>query len=207
MRKKEDYNYFEQLAKLVEFSVKSANFVHQTLKSFTGSIPSDKMEAIHDIEHQADLCKHTMMNRLMKEFITPIEREDIINLAQEIDDVTDFIEDIMIKMHIFNVTSLREEVLDFTDLLCRCCNSLELALQEFHNFRKSKTLQGFLIEINGLEEEGDVLYTKAMRKLYEKPGNPLEVVIWTEIFECIEKCYDACEDVADEIEAVVMKNS
>lgn len=201
------YNYFVELQKLVEFNVKAAQFLHQTMEKFDGDVSEQCVEAIHDIEHQADLCKHTMMNRLMKEFITPIEREDIISLAQKIDDVTDFIEDVIIKCHIFNITELREGVLEFTQQLLGCCNMLNQAMKEFGNFKKSKTLHDLLIEINNIEEVGDSLYTKAIRELYLKPSDTLEVVIWTEIYECLEQCFDACEDVADDIETVVMKNS
>lgn len=204
---KKNCNYFEELQKLVEFNVKAAQFLHQTMKNFDGPISEQCVETIHGIEHQADLCKHNMMNQLMKEFITPIEREDIISLAQGIDNVTDFIEDVIIKFHIFNITKSKEGVLEFTEQLLACCNMLNEAMKEFGNFKKSKKLHEYLIEINNIEEVGDSLYTKAIRELYLKPSDTLEVVIWTEVYECLEKCFDACEDVADDVEAVVMKNS
>jgi uncharacterized protein Yka (UPF0111/DUF47 family) len=81
------------------------------------------------------------------------------------------------------------------------------ALTEFKSFRNSKTLRNKIIEINRLEEEGDALYVEFMRNLYHTSKDPIELMCWTEILHRLERCCDNCEDVANIIESIVMKNS
>ena len=91
---KKDNNYFEMLAELVDYSCDAANLLNNTLVSFDASEIQEKIEEMHSIEHAADVKKHNMMEKLAKEFITPIERGDIIEMAHYIDNVTDAIEDV-----------------------------------------------------------------------------------------------------------------
>lgn len=207
MSRKKDYNYFDKFVELVNYSCKCSDILHSTLVDFdTNDIPK-KLEELHEIEHSADIAKHELIQQLMTEFIAPIEREDIVSLSQEIDDITDTIEDVLIKIHMYNVKSIKPEVIEFSKLISKCCSALKIALEEFYNFKRSSTLNEKLIEINHLEEEGDALYYETVHKLYVESKDPIELLVWTEIFDHLEKCCDACEEVADVIESVVMKNS
>ena len=181
--------------------------LNETLCNFDHSNISEKVKAAHEIEHSADYAKHDIMNRLVKEFLPPIEREDITTLTQEIDDVTDSVEDVLIYIDMFNIQSIRPEIIKFTNLIVTCCKAMDEALEEFKNFKTSKTLRDKIIEINRLEEEGDALYVDSMRNLYHTSKDPIELMCWTEILHRLEKCCDTCEDVADIIESIVMKNS
>jgi uncharacterized protein Yka (UPF0111/DUF47 family) len=147
------------------------------------------------------------MKRLIREFLPPIEREDIMSIAQEIDDVTDAIEDVLIRIYMFNITSVRKEAHDFSNIIVRCCDALKNTMEEFVHFRKSDSIHKAIVEINYLEEEGDRLYTEAVHNLYTNCKDPIEIMAWTETFERFEKCCDACEQVANEVESVIMKNS
>lgn len=207
MAKKKSYNYFEKLFELVGYSCECADLLHDTLVNFDVRTIDEKVDEIHGIEHSADLAKHEMITRLACEFISPIECEDIVSLSQEIDDITDCIEDVLIKIHMFNISGIKPEVFKFTLLIKECCNALKVALAEFSNFRKSSTLKEKIIEVNQLEETGDKLYYKTVHNLYATSKDPVELLIWTEIYEYLEKCCDACENVADIIESIVMKNS
>lgn len=128
---------------------------------------------MHKIEHDCGLEKHLMIEYLSKEFITPIERQDALEVAY---------------------------------LIQKCCNELRKALVEFPNFRKSKTLHQYIVEVNRLEEEGDNIYVEATRRLYISDMDPVNVMAWTHVFHILEKACDACEDVTDVIEGVMMKN-
>ena len=207
MANKNDYNYFKNLAKSVGYGCEASKILCETLKNYDIDELPEKLEVMHKIEHTADIDKHEMMSRLVREFITPIEREDIISLAQEIDDVTDTIEDVLIRMYMFNVKNLRAEALDFCEIIIKSCDALKKAMDEFHNFRKSTVLHEYLVEINHLEELGDKIYTDATHRLFVECDNPIEILTWKETFDRFEKCCDACEEVADVIEGVIMKNS
>jgi uncharacterized protein Yka (UPF0111/DUF47 family) len=94
-----------------------------------------------------------------------------------------------------------------TAVIVKCCEALRSALTEFSDFRKSRDLQEKIILINHLEEEADKLYTEAVRKVYTEATDPFLVHAWYETFRFLEDCCDACEDAADIIEHVVMKNA
>jgi len=207
MKNSRDYNYFEAFVNLSKFSLESAEILNTTLGQFNPSEIETKIKEMHTIEHTADVAKHDMLNRLMKEFLPPIEREDITSLSQKIDDVTDAVEDVLIYIHIFNVQKIRPEIHKFTELITECCKAVNVALVEFQNFKRSKKLHPIIVEINRLEEEGDALYVSGVRNLYKYSKDPLEIMIWTEIYHRLERCCDACEDVANDIENIVMKNS
>ena len=207
MARKNDYNYFDAFANLSKFSYDLSLSLNETLKNFDPNFITGKVTEAHAIEHNADIAKHDIMNRLVKEFLPPIEREDITSLTQEIDDVTDSVEDVLIYIDMFNIQSIRPEILKFTQLITQCCKAMDEALEEFKNFKSSKKLRDKIIEINRLEEQGDALYVDSMRNLYHTSKDPIELMCWTEVLHRLEKCCDNCEDVANIIESIVMKNS
>ena len=207
MANKNDYNYFDTFVRLVDYSCSASKILCETLTDYKVEELEEKLEIMHKIEHTADLDKHEMMNKLVKEFITPIEREDIISLAQEIDDVTDAIEDVLIRLYMFNIKKINPHALDFCNIVIKCCDALKKAVEEFRYFHKSKTIHEYIVEVNHLEEEGDKIYSDAVHTLFVSGVDPIEILTWRETFDRFEKCCDSCEDVADIIESVIMKNS
>jgi len=207
MSRKKDMNYYDAFVELAGYSCKAANLLNEIMNNFQVNELKSRMEEMHVIEHGGDVERHQMVRKLAKEFITPIEREDIMALADAIDDVTDTIEDVVMRMYMFNISRVHEYALKMSEIIVKCCNTLKLALDEFHNFRKSKTLHELIVEANYLEEEGDRLFTEAVRHLYVNCKDYLEVSAWNEIYHYLERCCDACEEVANVIESVIMKNS
>jgi predicted phosphate transport protein (TIGR00153 family) len=207
MRKKNEYNYFEAFCELSKFSLTSATVLNDTLSKWNINTKATKVKEMHQIEHAADKAKHDIMNRLVKEFLPPIEREDITTLTQEIDNVTDSIEDVLLYIDMFNIKKIRPEALKFSELIVKCCKALDEAMALFKSFKNFKALHEKIVEINHLEEQGDALYVNIVRKLYENEKDPIELMRWTEVFYRLERCCDICEDVANVIESIVMKNS
>lgn len=207
MARKKEVNYFNTFVELVGYSCRAADLLNEIMNNFNPDELQNKMKEMHTIEHSGDEARHIMIKRLAREFITPIEREDIMAMADAIDNVTDTIEDVLMRMYMFNITYIREHALKLTEVIVKCCNALKQALDEFHNFRKSHTLHELVIEVNYLEEEADRLFTEATRDLYVNCKNYIEVAGWDQIYHYLERCCDACEDVANVIENVVMKNS
>lgn len=199
--------YFDDFITMVNFSVQAAEYLQTVLNDYDPATLAERREAMHEIEHAEDEVKHNMMHRLTKEFVTPIDREDIIQLANELDDVTDKIDDILIRMYMYNIKEMRPAALAFADVILNCCRALQKAMVEFPNFHKSQTLLQSIINVNTMEEDGDAIYIDAVRELYEKAGNAVEVAAWSELFDRLEDCCDSCEHVADLMEIVVMKNS
>lgn len=207
MSKKSDSYYFENFIECVECGCQAAKMLEENLTNFDTALLEENLDRLHKIEHDADKKKHEMMAVLVRAFITPIEREDIILLSQSIDEVTDKIEDVMIRIYINNINTIRPEAIAFIKVIIRCCRALKEMMEEFADFKKSKTLHGLIIEINALEEEGDRLFIDSMRALHTEVTDPIQIIAWREIFVYLEKCCDACEHVADVVESVIMKNT
>lgn len=199
--------YFDDFIAMAEYSCQAAEYLNKVMNDFRTDTLAEHRKNMHSIEHTADQAKHGMMARLNKEFVTPIDREDIIQMANELDNVTDKIDDILIRMYMYNVQSIRPAALVFTDVIARCCKALKTAICEFPNYQKSTSLIPAIIEVNTMEEEGDNIYIDAVRDLYLNPSNPLEIATWSELFDRLEDCCDACEHVADTLEIIVLKNS
>ena len=207
MAKKQDSFYFDTFTACLEDACKAAHLLDQTMRTFNPAQLKEKLDEMHTIEHAADMKKHELLNVLAKAFITPIEREDILLLSQNIDEVTDKIEDVLLRIYCNNVQSIWPEALKLSDIVIRVCQEAKEMAEEFADFRHSKTLRDHIIRINTLEEEADQLFIGSMRTLHTTCSDPIEIIVWREIFLYLEKCVDACEHVADTVESVVMKNS
>jgi uncharacterized protein Yka (UPF0111/DUF47 family) len=144
---------------------------------------------------------------LNRSFITPIEREDIIQLSRNIEETIDTIDEVAIMFNLLSVTDVRREAKDLGVLIVKSCGYLREAAEEFVNFKKSKKLMPLLIEINHIEEEADRLYQNSVKKLFSQETNVLDVIKWKNIFDTMEKVLDTCENVADVMEGVIIKNS
>lgn len=207
MAKKDGNYYFDAFVKGLSYANDAAALLQDIFENFDTANSKALLAQMHTIEHTADGVKHEMMERLVKEFLPPIEREDIVELAHTIDEVCDLIEDVVQRIYMYNVTELRPDVKEFATLIVRCCADLKEMSLELPNFRKSASLTEKIKEINFWEEEGDRLYVEATRRLYAEEQNPVTVFAWTNIYDRLEKCCDGCEKVADTVELIVLKNS
>ncbi len=207
MSKKQDAFYFDNFAACAEDACKAAHMLKDVLSDFHQENISEWFEKIHAIEHAADDKKHQLTDKVSKAFITPIDREDIVAVSHRIDDVTDKIEEVLIRIYINNVPKIRQEAIDMLDVVIQCCEEVERLMKEFSDFRHSRKIKDSIIRINTLEEEADHLFINNMRKLHTEENDTLHIIAWREIYDYLEKCADACEHVADSVETVIMKNS
>lgn len=207
MANKRDAFYFDTFVECAEASGKAAKLLKETMLHFDPQTLDEKLTLMHEVEHTADEKKHRIMDVLVKEFIAPIEREDIVTLSSNIDDMTDKIEDVMIRLYINNVQSIQPEAIQMMDIIISCCDEVCALLREFADFRRSKQIKERIIRINELEEQADRMYIDNMHKLHMESKDALHIIAWREIYNYLEKCADACEHVGDIVESIVMKNS
>ena len=207
MARKNDFDYFDKFVELSEYCCKAANMLEDILDNYNANDLKKKMKEMHAIEHEADLQGHEITRKLAHEFMTPIEREDIISLVHEIDDITDNIEDVLSHVYMYNILEVKEEAIKFCKIIVKSCEALRDTLKEFKNFRKSKEIHKGIIIVNRLEEDGDNLYIEAMRKLHTSSNDAVELLRWTIAYNRLEKCCDACEDAVNVVESIIMKNS
>ena len=207
MGSKQNSFYFDNFIACADYSRKAAQLLDKGMRQFDPGQIGDMVEEMHEVEHAGDEKKHELLNVLAKAFITPIEREDIILLGQNIDEVTDKIEDVLLRMYCNNIKSVRPDALEQVAVVIECCNELKEMLEEFPRFKNSKKLHEKIVNINTLEEKADQLFISSMRNLHTTCDDPVMIIVWREIYIYLEKCVDACEHVADTVESVIMKNS
>ena len=207
MKKKEKLDYFDSFVEHIIFSVESAKL----LKEFTDNFDKTKSREygikIHRLETKADQIQHKILDYLMKDFLPPIEREDIVSLAHKIDNLADYINEVILNLDIVNIQTLRPEFIEFTTLLLQSCESTKEVLSRFKNMKKYDEIHKKIVEVNKLEQKGDDLYQKSMKNLFTNTNDPVEVISWTRLFDCFEKCFDTCENIADFVNRILLKNS
>ena len=206
-RKKDEYNYFDEFANNSKYIVSSAEILKETISNYTPEKLQENIIKVHKLENDADKIIHDMRNYLIKDFLPPIDREYIVILGHRLDDIEDYIDEILINFNILNIESVREDAFEFVNLLIEASEAVKKALENFKNFKKIEPIKENVIAINILEDKGDRLYEKVMKKLYSEEKNAIEIIKWTTIYDCFENAIDACENIADEMADVIMKNS
>lgn len=204
---KGDKFYFENFAAGAALSKKAAAYLVECLENYDPGKIEQMLREMHEIEHSADIKKHEMNDALAKAFVTPVDREDLDMLSQNLDQVTDTLEEILQKFYIYNIQSVESAVIEFAKKLVKSCELLCDLMNEFENFKRSKKIRGLIVELNDAEEECDKLYLSSMRALTQNPGDVLTTISWREIYECFEACADACEHVSECVGTVIMKNT
>lgn len=205
--KKKDYNYFDHFCNISDMICEAASCLEKALKSFDRNDFGTQMDAMHEIENRADSARHEMTKHLMHEFLPPIDREDILQLSAKLDDIVDALDDTMRRIYMYNVNAVTAGALSFSELITRCAAALKETTVEFRSFKTSKLIREKLVEVNTLESDGDSLHSDLLHTLYCEEGNTRDLLIWTNIYEDLESCLDNCEDAADIIESVIMKNT
>ena len=207
MSKKQDEFYFNTFIDCADYACRAAHMLEEVMDKFDPEDLPRHMDEMHALEHSADERKHEMLDVLAKAFITPIEREDIIELSHCIDNMTDKIEDVFLRLYTNNVQKMHPDAVDLAKVVIHCCESVKEMLVEFPNFKRSKKLKEHIIKINTRGEEAARRFISCMAKLHRSGADALEIIVWREIYKYLEDCADACENVADVVEGVVMDNT
>lgn len=208
MAKKADLYYFENFQAAAGYACDAANYLLECLRDYQPDRLKTMLETMHGYEHAGDKKKHEVTEALAKAFITPVDREDLALISQNIDEVSDGIEEVLQVLYMYRIPTVTPEAVAFAEKLVECCDKMQAMLGEFANFKKPEKLHKMIIELNTLEEECDVLYLSGVRHLDDHfAGDVLSIISWRDIFKKLEACADACEHVGDCVEMVVMKNS
>ena len=199
--------YFDNLRQSAHCACDAAAYLVECFSNFNANNLFDMLNKMHEFEHSGDIKKHEMNEALAKAFVTPVDREDIALISQNIDDVTDTIEEVLQRFYMYKISTVIPEAVEFSKKIAECCNRMETMLYEFNNFKKPAKLHELIIDINHMEEECDRLYIESIRNLDSHFSDTLEIISWRKIFDKLEACADTCEHVGDCVDMVVMKNS
>ena len=200
-----DERFFDLFETSVKKVAEGAQQLEALLRDFRNV--SLKAKAIKDVEHEGDQVTHDTIEMLNRTFVTPLDREDIHNLITSLDDVLDYIEACAERLSLFKITATTEEAILLAGVLVKAVRELEVAVNKLRRLQGVDTVMKNCREINRLENEGDYICRAAVAKLFEPGSDPLEVIKWKEIYETMENAVDKCEDVANVIEGIALKNA
>ncbi len=159
---------------------------------------------IQQLEHEGDEIIHDIFTRLNQTFITPLDPEDIHALSSRLDDVLDGIEDTAYRLVAYRLEPIPPTVIELCEIVHDCTMSLAKA---FEALNKDEKLLEDCIEVNRLEDYADQVLRRAVADLFEREKDPIALIKLKEVYEFLEETTDRCEDVADVLQNVVVKNS
>ncbi len=200
-------DYFRLIEQQAEYCVMASDVLEEILADFSAEAVLNKKVKMHEIEHLGDELHHVINTNLSAEFITPIDQEDILRLAQIIDDVTDAIDEVVLYFYMYCVEQLPEDALPLAKVMSRCVRALRSAAGELKNFRKPEKLRRLLVEVNDIESEADEIYIEAIRRLFRSSSDTKKLIGDRAIYERLENCCDLCEHASDIIEQIIIKNT
>ncbi len=197
-----DEEFFSMFAELARRVTAAAKIVHQLFLE-----PEDlpkHVTAIKEVEHEADNLTHEVISRINITFVTPFDREDIHMLASRLDDVIDLLDGTARRASMFRIKEAREPAQMLAAVLVRASARIEEAVV---GMKKGALVIEKARDIKSLEEEGDAIYHLAVGSLFDGDPDPLEVIKWKELYDTLERALDQCEDVANVLESIAIKNS
>ena len=200
-----DEKFFDLLEEASDNVIHSAQVFVQLVQNWADTSPL--LQEIRDLEHQGDRMTHEIIDKLNRTFITPIDREDIHALASELDDVIDVIQSTSDRMQLYRIPKPPESLTKLALVLLQSTETIGKAVKSLREMSHTRRTLDFCIEVNRLENEGDVILKTMLKDLFTPPKDALDVIKWKEIYEAVEFATDKCEDIANTIEGIVVKNA
>ena len=198
-----DEKFHELFRKQVDVISQAARVLLDALQIGQSRMASAATE-IRVLEHRGDEVIHSIFTRLNQTFITPLDPEDIHKISSSLDDVLDGIEDTAHRLSSYNIDPIPPDMLELARILNACAAS---ASRAFEALEKKGLILEHCIEINRLENEGDLITRSAVDDLFRKQKDPIVLIKLKEVYEFFENTIDRFEDVADVLQNVVVKNS
>jgi uncharacterized protein len=197
-KEREFFDLFEEAA---TNNVRAADLLDQMLRNYPES--HARARDILVCEHEGDRITHDIIHRLNHTFVTPIEREDVIQLASGLDDIVDLAEEVADYLGLYKIEAPMEQAQRLAHILLQCTRQIEQAMPRLRNF---DDIGHFTVEINRLENDGDRVTREAVAALFDDGIDPMVVLRWKDIYERLEAAIDACETIANTLESIVIKN-
>jgi uncharacterized protein len=198
-RDREFFDLFEAAARNV---VRGADLLDQMLAHFP-----DRSDLARDIvicEQEGDRIAHDIHHRLNSTFVTPIDREDILELTSDLDDIIDLIDEVADYLGLYKIEAPMEQSQRMAHILLQATRQIAEAMPRLRTFQD---LSQYTVEVNRLENDGDRTSRHAIASLFDNGIDPMIVIRWKDIYERLEEAIDACEHVANTLEGIVIKNS
>ncbi|MCJ0741353.1 MULTISPECIES: DUF47 domain-containing protein [Pedobacter] len=167
----------------------------------------EAIKEVERLEHVGDDITHSIFIELSKNFITPFDREDIHFLASAIDDIADYIQASAVNIELYNLTVITEPMVKLAELLVEMCIDLEKAIKELRSFKNIRVIADACVRINSAENQADYTCNLAIARLFEFETNAIELIKQKEVLQTLEIATDKCEDAANVLESILVKNA
>ena len=198
-----DEKFFQMFREMSANIVEGAQLLKSMLDDFDDPVASQRR--IKEVEHKGDSQTHEIIKKLNKSFITPFDREDIYALSGALDDILDLIDASAQRFVMYNVEKPTPEARELGFLILKGCQTIQKAVS--HLGGKFEHIAEHCVEVNALENEADRVCREAISRLFDEEKDPIQLIKWKEIYETLEKATDKCEDAANILESVVVKNA
>ncbi|WP_071131060.1 DUF47 domain-containing protein [Enterococcus timonensis] len=207
MARKKGFDYFQAMEHLANNAKEASVVLKNIISDYELDNLHEQSEKIHTIERDGDEVVKEVMKELYVSFITPLDREDIVQIVDRLDDILDGINGVTYQFYHLNVTSMRADTDKFMELITHAVDWVQKAVKEFARFKNSKELMPLIDEVNRVESEGDRFYSEKLADLFRNEPNAIEVLKWKNVYDTFENILDRCEDAADIIAGLVIKNT
>lgn len=207
MARKKQFDYFGELEHLARNAHQAAEILEMIAINYSLDYLEKEAVKIHDLEREGDQIVKQILSELYVSFITPIDREDIVEITERLDDVLDTINSIAYLLSSLVVKELKENAMVFITYALEATAGVLTATKEFAKFKNSKTLRTMMDEVSEIEGKADKLYSESMKDLFTNEENPIEVIRWKNVYDQLEDLLNASESVVDVIGGLVIKNS
>ena len=207
MVRKQTDDYFDTFVVLMEYSYQTASLLNDMMNGFSADLLQEKLQKSNELEIRTQATRSKTVQKLMKEFITPIEREDIILIADSIGNIQDAIGNAIKQLYMLNIRKLKGSCKKMAQIILECCNLLKEVFAELSKYKKSKVLYDLIINVNYFKKENEKIFIEAVRNLYINTKNVMEISSWYKIYNSLKTCCDECQKTAKAIEYMVLKNS
>jgi predicted phosphate transport protein (TIGR00153 family) len=195
--------FFAMFREMSANIIEGAQLLKDMLDNF--SDPAGSQRKIKEIEHKGDTITHEIIKKLNKSFITPFDREDIYALSSALDDILDLIDACAQRIMMYNVEKTTPESKELAFLILKSCQTIDKIVGLLGG--KLEPISAYCIEVNALENEADRVCREAISRLFDEEKDPIQLIKWKEIYETLETTTDKCEDAANILESVVVKNA
>ena len=168
---------------------------------------TELFKEIEKLEHVGDGITHQIYLELSKNFITPFDREDIHHLAGALDDIADYIHGSADRMDLYKVTIITEPIKKLSELVLQASQDLDKAIRELRNLKNIRNIADSLIRINSIENQADYVFNSAVADLFEYEKDAITLIKYKEVLSALETATDMCEDAANVLENILVKNA
>jgi predicted phosphate transport protein (TIGR00153 family) len=199
--------FFDLFAEDTTNLVEQAKVFHQMFQLRDQEQVANAIRTIRDLEHKGDEITHRIFMELSENFITPFDREDIHALATSIDDIADFINGCASRIQLYNVKEFSKTMELMSEVLLKQVMEIDVAVRDMRQMKNAQRVREAIVRINSLENHADDLFDDSIARLFAEAVDPLELIKTKEVLSSLETATDKCEDVANVLESILVKNS